>query len=81
MVPKIAFAPLFIAWLGFGLLPKIIIVVLVCFFPIALNAIHAFGSLSEELNRFCRSTGAGSLLTFWNVRLPAALPQCFAGFK
>ena len=39
MVPKIAFAPLFISWLGFGLLPKVIIVVLVCFFPIVLNAI------------------------------------------
>ena len=58
MVPKIAFAPLFISWLGFGLLPKVIIVVLVCFFPIALNAILAFGSLSEELTRFCQSTGA-----------------------
>jgi NitT/TauT family transport system permease protein len=81
MVPKIAFAPLFISWLGFGLLPKVIIVVLVCFFPIALNAIHAFGSLSDELTRFCRSTGAGALRTFWKVRLPAALPQCFVGFK
>lgn len=81
MVPKIAFAPLFIAWLGFGLLPKVIIVVLVCFFPVALNSIHAFGSLSDELERFCRSTGAGALRTFWKVRLPAALPQCFVGFK
>lgn len=81
MVPKIAFAPLFISWLGFGLLPKVIIVVLVCFFPVALNAIHAFGSLSDELTRFCRSTGAGAWRTFWKVRLPAALPQCFVGFK
>lgn len=81
MVPKIAFAPLFISWLGFGLLPKVVIVVLVCFFPVALNAIHAFGSLSDELERFCRSTGAGALRTFWKVRLPAALPQCFVGFK
>jgi NitT/TauT family transport system permease protein len=81
MVPKIAFAPLFISWLGFGLLPKIIIVFLVCFFPIVLNAILAFGSLPEELTRFCRSTGAGWLRVFLKVRLPAALPQCFVGFK
>jgi NitT/TauT family transport system permease protein len=81
MVPKIAFAPLFISWLGFGLLPKIIIVFLVCFFPIVLNAILAFGSLPEELTRFCRSTGAGWLKVFLKVRLPAALPQCFVGFK
>jgi NitT/TauT family transport system permease protein len=81
MVPKIAFAPLFISWLGFGLLPKVIIVFLVCFFPIVLNAILAFGSLSEELTRFCRSTGADWFKTFMKVRLPAAMPQCFVGFK
>ncbi len=81
MTPKIAFAPLFISWLGFGLLPKVIIVILVCFFPIVLNAILAFTSLPEELERFCRSTGASALRTFLKVRLPAALPQCFVGFK
>ena len=81
MVPKIAFAPLFVSWLGFGLLPKVIIVILVCFFPIVLNSILAFGSLSEELTRFCRMTGAGWFKTFIKVRLPAAMPQCFVGFK
>lgn len=81
MVPKIAFAPIFISWLGFGLLPKVIIVFLVCFFPIVLNAVAAFSSLSEELTRFTRATGAGTLRAFVKVRLPAALPQCFVGFK
>jgi NitT/TauT family transport system permease protein len=81
MVPKIAFAPLFISWLGFGLLPKVIIVILVCFFPIVLNAILAFNSLSDELERFSLSTGANIWRTFFKVRLPAALPQCFVGFK
>ena len=81
MTPKIAFAPLFISWLGFGMLPKVIIVILVCFFPIVLNAILAFGSLSDELERFCRSTGAGPVRAFLKVRLPAAMPQCFVGFK
>jgi NitT/TauT family transport system permease protein len=81
MTPKIAFAPIFISLLGFGLLPKVIIVFLVCFFPIVLNAILAFNSLSEELERFSRSTGAGIWRTFFKIRLPAALPQCFVGFK
>jgi NitT/TauT family transport system permease protein len=81
MVPKIAFAPLFISWLGFGLLPKVILVFLVCFFPIVLNAILAFSSLGDELTRFARSTGAGPLRTFLRIRLPAALPQTFVGFK
>jgi len=81
MVPKIAFAPLFVTWFGFGYLPKVIIVFLVCFFPILLNGILAFTSLTEDLGRFCRSTGAGVLRTFWYVRLPFALPQLFVGVK
>jgi NitT/TauT family transport system permease protein len=81
MVPKIVFAPIFVTWFGFGFLPKIIIVFLVCFFPILLNGILGFISLPVELERFCRSTGAGGLRTFWRMRLPAALPQLFVGLK
>ena len=81
MTPKIAFAPLFISWLGFGVFPKVVIVFLVCFFPIVLNAVMAFGSLSDELTGFLRATGAGAWRSFLKVRLPAAMPQCFVGFK
>jgi len=81
MVPKIVFAPIFVTWFGFGFLPKILVVYLVCFFPILLNGILAFNSLSIELTRFCLSTGAGPLRTFFKVRLPAALPQLFVGIK
>jgi NitT/TauT family transport system permease protein len=81
MVPKIAFAPLFVTWFGFGYLPKLIIVFLVCFFPILLNGILAFSSLPVELGRLCLSTGASAWRTFWHVRLPAALPQLFVGIK
>jgi NitT/TauT family transport system permease protein len=81
MTPKIAFAPLFISWLGFGLVPKVIIVFLVCFFPIVLNSILAFNSLSDELEHFVKTTGAGPWRAFIKLRLPAALPQCFVGFK
>jgi NitT/TauT family transport system permease protein len=81
MVPKIAFAPLFVTWFGFGLAPKMIIVFMVCFFPILLNGILAFRSLSMELIHFSRSTGAGPWTMFWRVRVPAALPQMFVGLK
>lgn len=81
MVPKIAFAPIFIAWFGFGLFPKIVVVFLVCFFPVILNAIAGFSSLSEELTRFSATTGATAWRNFIKLRLPAALPQCFVGFK
>ncbi|HEY7689292.1 MAG TPA: ABC transporter permease [Dongiaceae bacterium] len=81
MIPKIAFAPIMVSWLGFAFSGKVVIVFMVCFFPILLNGILAFTSLSEELLRFARSTGAGALATFFRVRLPAALPQLFVGIK
>jgi NitT/TauT family transport system permease protein len=81
MVPKIAFAPLFVTWFGFGFLPKMIVVFMVCFFPILLNGILAFRSLSSELIHFSRSTGAGPWTMFWRIRVPAALPQIFVGLK
>jgi NitT/TauT family transport system permease protein len=81
MVPKIVFAPIFVTWFGFGILPKFLIVYLVCFFPILLNGILGFTSLGTDLDRFCRSTGAGPLRSFFKIRLPAALPQVFVGLK
>ena len=81
MVPKIAFAPLFVVWFGFGFFPKMIIVFLVCFVPILLNGILGFTSLSSELGYFSRSTGASGWTMFWKIRLPAALPELFVGLK
>lgn len=81
MIPKITFAPIFVTWFGFGYLPKLIIVFLVCFFPILLNGILAFSSMPTELDRLCRSTGASGWRTFRFVRLQAALPQLFVGIK
>jgi len=81
MVPKIAFAPLFVVWFGFGFIPKMIIVFLVCFFPILLNGILGFTSLSPEMVHFSRSTGADAWTMFWKIRVPAALPELFVGLK
>ena len=81
MIPKIAFAPLFVVWFGFGFVPKMVIVFLVCFFPILLNGILGFTSLSQELRYFSRSTGADAITTFFKIRLPAALPELFVGLK
>jgi NitT/TauT family transport system permease protein len=81
MVPKIAFAPLFVVWFGFGFIPKMIIVFLVCFFPILLNGILGFTSLSPEMGHFSRSTGADAWTMFWKIRVPAALPELFVGLK
>ena len=81
IVPKIAVAPLFIIWFGFGLMPKVLLVFLLSFFPIVVAAMTAFRSIEPEVLELARSTGAGRLRTFRMVQLPHALPALFGGLK
>lgn len=81
MVPKIAFAPLFIIWFGLGSLSKLLVVFLVCFFPIIINGIFGFSSLSQDHEYLITSTGASKMNAFFKIRLPAALPSLFVGIK
>lgn len=81
IVPKIAVAPLFIIWFGFGMTPKVLLVFLLSFFPIVVAAITAFRSIEPEIMDLARATGAGRLRTFRMVQLPHALPALFGGFK
>ncbi len=81
IVPKIAVAPLFIIWFGFGLTPKVLLVFLLSFFPVVVAAITAFRSIEPEIMELARSTGAGRLRIFRMVQLPHALPALFGGFK
>ncbi|SME90385.1 NitT/TauT family transport system permease protein [Tistlia consotensis] len=81
IIPKIAIAPLFIIWVGFGLPSKVLLVFLLSFFPIVVNSIVAFKSIESELYDLARSYRASRLKIFWRVELPGALPSLFAGFK
>jgi NitT/TauT family transport system permease protein len=81
LIPKIAVAPLFIIWFGFGALPKVLIAFLVSFFPVVIDSIVGFTSIRPETIRVARSMGASPLDLFLKVRLPAALPNIFAGLK
>jgi len=81
IVPKIAVAPLFIIWFGFGLMPKVLLVFLLSFFPVVVSALQAFRSLESEVAELLRSSGATRLRAFRMVQLPAALPTLFGGFK
>ncbi len=81
IVPKIAIAPLFIIWFGYGLAPKILLVFLLSFFPIVVSAIQAFRSVDPDIMDLARSTGASASRVFWRVRVPQALPLLFTGFK
>lgn len=81
IMPKIALAPLFIIWFGFGIIPKILITFLLSFFPIVIDTVAGFRSLDPEVMYLARSGGASWWDIFWRVRLPAALPHVFAGLK
>lgn len=81
IVPKIAIAPLFIIWFGFGMAPKLLLVFLMSFFPIIVSSIAGFRSIDPEIMDFSRSTGASEWKVFQRIRLPAALPSIFVGLK
>ncbi|SDJ97729.1 ABC transporter permease [Natronincola ferrireducens] len=80
-VPIITLAPLFAMWFGFGYLPKIVIVVLVCFFPITISLLEGLASVDKDLLNLLKSMGASHLDIYRIVKLPAALPSFFAGLK
>src|SRR5262245_11805921 len=81
IIPKIAIAPLFIIWIGYGLTSKVLIVFLLSFFPVLVSAITAFKSVDPEIMDLARSTGASQMRIFFMVRLPHALPTLFTGIK
>jgi NitT/TauT family transport system permease protein len=81
IIPKIAIAPLFIIWFGFGFTPKLLLVFLLSFFPIVVAAIAGFKSVDPDIMDFARTTGAGGWRLFAKIRLPQALPHIFTGLK
>jgi NitT/TauT family transport system permease protein len=81
LVPKIAVAPLFLVWLGFGLESKVLLTILMTFFPLLLASISGFMILDDRLLYLTRSMGASSWDTFRYLRFPAALPVIFSGIK
>nr|WP_320026885.1 ABC transporter permease [uncultured Acetobacterium sp.] len=80
-VPIIVIAPLLAMWFGFGIAPKIFVVVLVCFFPITVNLIEGLQSVDGELINLTRSMGASKRQIFTKIKFPSALPYFFSGLK
>ena len=80
-IPIVAIAPLFVIWFGFGLLPKVLIVVLVTFFPVAIALLDGFGRVDPEAMTLMRSMGATARQTFRKLRWPSALPSLFTGLR
>jgi NitT/TauT family transport system permease protein len=80
-VPKMAFGPLLLVWLGIGRTSSVVMAVLLCFFPIVLAVATGLSRTPAELAELARSLSAGRWQTFAKVRLPGAMPQIFMGLK
>lgn len=80
-LPKVAIAPLFIIWFGFGTTPKVLVAFLIAFFPIVINTIIGLSSIEQDKIHLARSMGLSATRTFLKVRLPQALPVIFGGLK
>jgi ABC-type nitrate/sulfonate/bicarbonate transport system permease component len=80
-IPLIALAPLFLLWFGFGQLPKILIVVLVCFFPVLVSLLDGLKSVDPDMLNLLKSMGAGRILIFRLVKLPGAMMSFFSGLR
>jgi NitT/TauT family transport system permease protein len=80
-VPKIAIAPLFILWFGYGVTSKIVIAALVCFFPVLVSVMAGFHSTDRERLEMMRAFGATRWQTLLRLRIPGALVMIFAGFE
>jgi NitT/TauT family transport system permease protein len=81
IAPKVAFAPLFILWLGFTVYPKILVAVLIVFFPIMVNVLTAIRTVDPDLISLARSFKAGRAQIFWKIEFPASLPPLFSGLR
>jgi ABC-type nitrate/sulfonate/bicarbonate transport system permease component len=80
-LPITAIAPLIVIWFGFGLLPKMLVVALVTFFPITVSLMEGLNSAEKDATNLLRSMGAGRVAIFLKLRLPGALPQLFGGLR
>lgn len=80
-IPVVAIAPLLVLWFGFGLTPKVLMVILVTFFPITVALLDGFGAATADGTDILRSMGATPRQVFRKLRWPAALPSLFTGLR
>ena len=81
VVPKLALAPLFVLWFGFGVVPTVVITALICFFPLMENTLTALQQVPPERLELFRMLGATPAQTLWRLKLPSGLPAILAGLR
>lgn len=81
IAPKVAFAPLFVMWFGFTVYPKILVAVLIVFFPVMVNVLTAIRTVDPDMVNLARSFTASRMQTFRLIEFPAAMPPLFSGLR
>lgn len=80
-VPIVIIAPLLVVWFGFGMVPKLVIIALVCFFPVVVTTLDALGAVDADQGKLMRTLGASRWQAFRFTEAPAALPAAISGAK
>lgn len=80
-LPKIALAPLFLMWFGFGMVPNILVATMIAFFPVVVNTSTGLQEVEDDLLDLVHYLNASKLQVFTKIRIPNSLPYIFAGFK
>jgi NitT/TauT family transport system permease protein len=79
--PRVAFAPVFLTWFGFGLTSKIVMAAAICFFPLLISVVVGLQTVDEDASTLMRSFGASRWQMYWKLALPSSLAYVFAGLK
>lgn len=80
-VPTVAIAPLLVLWFGYEMTPKVILIVITTFFPIAVGLLNGFKAADKDSINLLRAMGAGRWQIFYHIKFPGALSQFFAGLR
>ncbi|CAM4119414.1 ABC transporter permease [Kerstersia similis] len=81
IAPKVAFAPLFVMWLGYTIYPKILVAILIVFFPVMINVLSAVRTVDPDMVNLVRTLNASRVQIFRLVEFPSALPSLFSGLR
>ena len=80
-IPTVAIAPLLVLWMGYGILPKIMLILLTSFFPITIGLLDGFRSVDKDMLNLLKTMGASSFQNFIHLKLPSSLGYFFAGLR
>jgi putative hydroxymethylpyrimidine transport system permease protein len=80
-IPVVVISPILVTWFGYGIAPKVVIIALVCFFPLTINALDGLRAVEPEAVKMMRSLDASRWQLFRRVEAPTALPHVFTGAK